>query len=146
MKKHPIQLIDIGVKELSIVTKEPPEHGEKIDVDSFTFSVGYDGFNDSTRIINIGLKFEKAMDDESEQISPEEDNISSLKIEIIGCFKVDVENFPIEKIDHWAQYNAPYILIPYIREHVYSLTQKCGFEPLVLPLFQVPSFTIENKD
>ena len=143
MEKHSIQLLDIGVKELRILTESPPEHGEEIDASLFSLGVGYTDLDEETNIINVGLKFQNQKDEES--VSKIQDsNLSELVVEVVGIFQVDTKEFPPDKIEHWAQNNAPYILIPYLREYVYSLTQRCGFKPLVLPLFKVPTLRVEN--
>ena len=66
----------------------------------------------------------------------------SMKIELRGEFRINEREFPIDKIDDWARKNAPLILLPYLREQAFSLTARCGFKPLVLPLFVVPTFSI----
>lgn len=145
MEKHSIQLIDLGVKELKIVTKEPPEHGEEIDINVFSIGVGYTDFDEENQIINVGLILKNSKESSESSAESEMSNLLSLNVEIVGSFLIDTESFPKDKIEHFAQNNAPYILMPYLREHVYSLTQKSGFKPVVLPLFQIPTFKIENK-
>ena len=142
MEEYPIQLIDIGVKELKISTEPPPQYGEDIDVNLFTLGVGHTDFDEENQRINIGLRFEY---DQENAEKAESSNLTELAVEIIGHFAIDTDNFPQDKIEHWAHNNAPYILIPYLREHIYSLTQKSGFKPLIIPLFKVPTLNIDNS-
>lgn len=60
-----------------------------------------------------------------------------LIVELVGVFTIGDE-FPEDKIDHFAKYNAPIILMPYIRENVYSLAIRAGID-IYLPLVQVPT-------
>ena len=146
MENHPIQLLDIGVKELKILTKAPPEDGEAIDLSIFSLGVGASEFDEKNKIINVALKFQNQQNDEVNVADPLESNLAELTVEIIGSFQIDTDNFSTDNIEHWVYNNAPYILTPYLREYVYSLTQKCGFKPLILPLFKVPTLKIENKE
>ena len=66
------------------------------------------------------------------------------RVEILGLFNVDDERFPIKSVHSWAKQNAPLILYPYLREQVFSLTSRAGFEGTLLPLFQVPTFSAKR--
>ena len=73
----------------------------------------------------------------------DEDDVVTLKVEFHGRFKVDESSFPMDRLDHWADHNAPMVLYPYIREHVYSLTSKVGLPEGLLPLIEIPTFRVE---
>ena len=132
-KLYPIQLNDVIISELYFknlcgmdLKKEDIE--DKIEI---TSKVGCSKFNEDSKIILVGLKVET--DDSIENVP------YKLIVDIRGLFSVDTENFDINNIEHWAHNAAPYILNPYIREHVYSLTTKAGVPPLLLPLLEVPT-------
>ncbi len=38
------------------------------------------------------------------------------------------------------------ILQPYLREHVFALTARAGFQPLILPLIEVPTLVQKQKE
>jgi preprotein translocase subunit SecB len=63
-------------------------------------------------------------------------------VEILGRFSIDTKAFPVEHVPEWARTNAPIMLFPYLREHVYSLTLRAGFKPAVLPLITVPTIRV----
>lgn len=67
-----------------------------------------------------------------------------LIVELTGEFVVDESRFPVDRLSDWANVNAPFILMPFLREQVYSLSQRCGFNPIVLPLTEVPTIKIEK--
>jgi preprotein translocase subunit SecB len=69
-----------------------------------------------------------------------------LRVELGAEFEVDEDHFPKGKVGEWASVNAPFILFPYIREQVYSLTARCGFPPVLLPLLEVPTIKIQKTE
>ena len=66
-----------------------------------------------------------------------------MRVVIGGVFKVDETKFAKADIDDWANRNAPFILYPYLREQAYTLTVRCGFPGIIIPLLEVPTFKIE---
>jgi preprotein translocase subunit SecB len=132
---HPIQLIYIGVRELSIKTTGPPVPSAKLDGVVFSLPVRISEFleSDSTIQITIGCVMSK---EENEYARMEFD------VQVIGVFRIDKERFPMPELNHWANHNAPLVLYPYLREQVSDLTQRCGYSPLILPLLEVPAFKI----
>jgi len=136
-EKHAIQLSNVGVLELTIKSNLAPS----IDCNpgfcegDFSLLFGHSEFDSDRNGISVGVKLEIGMLD---KVDPKQYPFS-LRIELVGLFKVDPDNFDVTKIDDWAKRNAPYILLPYLREHAYALTSRCGFTPIILPLFQIPT-------
>lgn len=134
LKLHPIKLLNIQILELHLrindLTKafKPDEEGSR----KFTFSSGFSEYNAENKIIAVGTKVEIGMSGEQHPFS--------MRVELVGEFQVNNETFPVEKIPHWAKHNAPILLIPYLREQVYSLSLRCGLNPVLLPLVEVPAF------
>ncbi len=141
-KKHPISIIKVTPIELSIKANVEPDNREKLGVIPYTMSVGHSDYDSSEKIIGVGVKFKTGKKDEPDT----SDLPFSLTVELSALFKVDEEKFPIEHIKDWAIRNAPLIIYPYLREHVYALTIRAGFPPMMLPLLEVPTFKIEKKD
>lgn len=136
-KLHPIQLESILVKELfvrnnALSSDMPDELNSK-----FKFKIAHDKFDEQTNIIHVGIIIESG---EPDSQSDEHVELLDLRIHLLGAFVVDKEYFPIDKIEHWATNNAPLILYPYAREHVYSLTGRVLNSPVILPLLQIPTF------
>lgn len=130
-KHHPIQLVDIKVLELYIKSVKHVENEDLPEEGEFGFYHAHTALDDSdnTIAVKMGVKID------------EEDGAPfTLKVELLGIFEVDVEKFSIDDLESWARKNAPLILYPYIREHVYSLTIRSGIEGILLPLFVVPTF------
>ena len=132
-KLHPMQLLSLNVRELSIVANVPPDISVGVDAQGdCSISTAQSEYDREDHTISIAMRLEVGIE-ESEKISP-----FSMKIEIVGDFSVDEENFPPESVDQFARMNAPFILLPYLREQAYSLTAKCGFRPILLSLTEVP--------
>lgn len=138
-KKHPINMVSIFPLCLSIKANvEPnPLEGVKVPYSLKTASSKYDKEN---KIISVKVKFEIADGKGDKEQQPP----FVMFVELMARFKVDDSAFPMDKIDDWAKRNAPIIIYPYLREHVYALTLRAGFMPMLLPLVEVPTFKIEQ--
>ncbi len=123
--------------ELSIKINVDNQQHELPDSGSFSLYHGHSEFNHEDKDITIKIGIEI---DEKQENSP-----FILKAELIGVFYVDDSQFPIEHIDSWAKKNAPLILYPYLREHVYSLTSRAGFDGVLLPLLEIPAFRLVSQ-
>ena len=132
-ENHPIQLNTLKVLELFI--KVIPEHDQQKlpDIGKFSLFHGHNEYAQEEKAIavKIGVEIGKEV----------EETPFELRVEILGLFDVDDEKFPINSVHCWAKQNAPLILYPYLREQVFSLTSRAGFEGTLLPLFQVPTFS-----
>jgi len=75
----------------------------------------------------------------------------------LGCTYVGVfciqEDEPNMELDNFLQFNAPAIVLPYIRHFVHSVTAQAGIEPIILPpinilalLKQSSAEAIEEKE
>lgn len=129
-EEHPIQIRSLNVRELRIKTHIPPESIDEIESGGYSILVGHSDYDGET--IQVGVKLTAGDED------PEEAPFV-LVTELVGEFEVDEERFPVEHLDDWAYENAPYILMPYLREHVSALTSRCGLDPMLLPLAKVPT-------
>ena len=133
-KSHPISLEWVVPKQLSIEANVPPTQRVGIDSINYSLAVGHSEYDKKEKAIEVALKLETIQDQDKDKQLP-----YLLKIELIALFRVDEDEFEIKNIEDWARRNAPFILYPYLREHAYALTLRCGFEPLMLPLVEVPT-------
>jgi preprotein translocase subunit SecB len=138
MKLHAIQLLSLGVRELSISSNVQPSPDVGADTHSCSIKIGSTDYNRQEKTIGVSLRLESGTDP-NETEAP-----FVMKIELVGLFQVDESLFPVEHISDWATQNAPFILFPYLREHAFGLSSRCGFQPLLLPLLEVPTFQIEQ--
>ena len=143
-KQHPIQLKGLMVRELFIRVNDPKaSREEKNDNESgvFSFGVGHSGFDSSDNSIDVAVEIVIGNPEirNNEELSSPFD----LKVHMVAKFFIDINNFPEDQIEHWAENNATLILHPYVREHVYALTIKAGVHPVLLPLMQVPTISVK---
>lgn len=137
-KLHPIQIEGVKVRELFVRNNSIVEDTKELE-GSFKFKVAHGKYDEDSSSINVGLIIELGNPDASADQSKAP---IDLKVHLMARFNIDKDNFPIEKVEHWAQYNAPMILYPYAREHVYSLTGRVLSSPVILPLLQVPTLKL----
>lgn len=128
-KKHPIQLVSTITRELSFKKYKDISKNAQV---SCSIATGKAEHKPETDIVKCGIKSEC-------QCKEGEDIFFNIIVEIIGIFRIDKENFPIEEITNWQEKNAPFILLPYLREQIYSLSIHAGIEPIILPMYVVPT-------
>lgn len=141
MKHHPIQLRNVSVEELSIVTLDRIKFQDVDYPKDFQYTIYSTEFNADSSAIFVKVELDIKPKDEASIDRP-----FSLKVVISGEFTVDQELFPMDMIQNFATHNAPIILMPYIREQAFGLTQRAGFTPIILPLVEVPTIKIVSKE
>lgn len=139
LKRHPISIDDVRVRELYIQGNVHPNDVEEGVEITYSISAGRSEYNSDDKTVIVAVKFETNDNDNKDKILP-----YTMRVELVARFTVDEENFSPDNVDDWADRNAPIVLIPYLREHVYSLTIRCGYNPLILPLVQVPTFEVKK--
>jgi preprotein translocase subunit SecB len=137
---YPVQPNFIAVRELYIKAHTPPNQRLGINADELIFKSSHTDYDDVRHVIEIGAQVEYGIETKATEAVP-----YSLRVHIMGQFQIDEAVLGREKIDLWARINAPYILYPFLREHVFSLTARSGFDPLLLPLVLLPTVKVEHK-
>src|SRR4051812_27472557 len=137
---YPIQPKFIAVRELYIKAHTPPNQRLGVNADEIIFKSSHTDYDAERHVIEIGAQVEYGIETKPDEVVP-----YSLRVHIMGQFKIDEAVFGREKIDLWARINAPFILYPFLREHVFSLTARSGFDPLLLPLVLLPTVKVEHK-
>jgi len=133
-KPHPIQLISVNVKELYIKPNVSPDISVGVaEGNVCSISVGHSEYNTENHTIVTFIKLEIGEE------GKESNTPFNLKIELVATFEVDETRFAVEHLTDFARWNAPFIMMPYLREHAFSLSSKCGFKPIILPLTEVPT-------
>lgn len=134
---HPIQLEYIGVKELVAKTFIPPEPGIELGIEKGLkpkFSISHSEYDKESKTFSVYVRVTIGEDKEDTKCPV------FLHIGIIGFFKVVSDEFDLNNINHFAEHNAFYVMQPYLRDYLFSLSAKCGFKPVLLPLVKVPIF------
>lgn len=133
-KLHPIQLKEILVKNLSMELIDPTITQKNHIQIEFGMHVGYSDFDEQDSIIMIGVKG-------SVKDADTQKNAFNIEVEIQGFFEVDTKLFPIDKLSDWASKNAPLILLPYLRENIYTLSTRAKLN-IILPLYILPTIRL----
>lgn len=139
-EKHPIQLMDIAVHKLSIQVDDPLVAREYEGELSLNLELGRSEFQEGDSHVAVGLR---VVTDPVPSVQPKDDGADAkpafqIEVELIGHFEVDFQRFKFEDLASWARRNAPFLLLPYVREQVYGLAVRAGIKGLVLPLFIQP--------
>jgi preprotein translocase subunit SecB len=132
---HPIQLKKIQVHELFLKIHHEQESPKS--EYQFVLNAMKTEYNEENKTIWIGLNLSIGEEDEKPPFS--------LRVSLVGLFQIDEKEFPLDHLDNWTKINAPHLLLPYLREHVYSLTLHGGIAPIILPLAQIPAFKLTNQ-
>jgi preprotein translocase subunit SecB len=130
---HPIQLHEIGVTQLSCVindVKAAKDFRGDIDLEIKT---GISDLVPGDGHIAVGIQARVAPD-----VDGDNEPAFEIKVELSGQFEVDLERFKFEDLTDWAKINAPFLLLPYVREQIYGLGLRAGMTGLVIPLFVQP--------
>lgn len=138
-KLHPVQMRNLIVRELTLKIYNIVD-AVKYQSGDFTLSSGYSEYIKEDKRITVMMKCEIGSDKKNEVDIP-----FYLNVEISADFQINNNSFNEEFIYDWADKAAPYILLPYLREHVYSLSIKASIPPILLPLFEVPTITFSKS-
>jgi preprotein translocase subunit SecB len=131
---YPIQANFIAVRELYIKSNVPLNQRLKVAPSNFRMKTAHTAYDDERHVIEVGVQIEYGIETKPEEVVP-----FALRVHLMGQFQVDESQFKKEKIETWARINAPFILYPYLREHVYALTARAGLDPVLLPLMELPT-------
>jgi len=127
-EKHAIQLEKIVVNEASLKLTVTDVSGTENKQEP-KFFVGKSEFDKTNHTISIGFMV---------RIDGDHCGYTCL-IDLIGIFSVDENKFNITQLDEWGDKNAPFILLPYIREYLFNLTLTYYGEGYILPLIEIPT-------
>jgi preprotein translocase subunit SecB len=134
VSEHAIQLEFIGVKEVIFRASRPPISIPRESINGPQYNLGRADYDAEQKRIQVFSKVEFATSDPKE---------FTFSVELVGQFVINEESFPSNLVEDWADRAAMYIILPYLREHVYSLSLRIGVNPpLMLPLLQLPKYTI----
>lgn len=139
---HPIQLQEVTINKLSVVIHDHEKALAYQGAVSMKMGTGKSDFSTDDRTISIGIKV-KIEPAPSDTLEKPENYINHnpafvLEVELHGHFLINLEKFQINHIDPWAKSNAPFLLLPYVREHIYGLANRAGIRGMILPLFIQP--------
>lgn len=131
---HPIQLKEILISHLEIKIFD---HNKAL---NFTGDVEQEmkirtaaSFDESPEI-DVGIKATVC----PKKVHESEEPCFIVSVDLTGLFLIDLQRFNTEDLKDWVKINAPYLLLPYVREHVYGVASRAGIRGLMLPLLIQP--------
>jgi len=151
MVEHAIQLRFVAVKELQMETFWPIPDRQGYEPAPGALQFSSSPLNPSAHTLQVRLRFISGRDatpseTEIEKMKNANEQPFRVRAEVIGEFHIDITRFPVEKVSEWARINAPMILLPFLREQVYALSVRSGFQPLLLPMILVPTLVKETPE
>lgn len=139
-RDHPIQIDRIDIIALSaklVGSGKTSNDGE--DENHFVLKVAHSEFLKDQKQIVVMVSCDLFHRDNKEKPGYE------ISASVSGLFNVDVERFPVQFVEDWAEKNAPLVLYPMLREHIYNLSSRCGIQKIILPLLEVPTYKIVRE-
>lgn len=137
---HPISLNWVSPRELRFVATKRGKSDLNINEDDFRMGDRHSDLDPSSNTIHVFLRGEIGVEEDFANLP------FYLLVELVGQFKVNTTLFPVEKLDLWADKVAPYILYPFLREHIYGLSSRAGYPAVTIPLLEVPSLKQSDLD
>lgn len=136
LKGHPIQLVFVGVKELQAKTFTPPspDNEFKIETKDVKMNVSHGEYDKERRLLPVQITVEIGKSNQKTCKLP-----LYIKVAIIGIFENDEKDPHVDAFHRFVQKNAVHLLHPFLREHVFALSARCGVRPIILPLVTVAS-------
>lgn len=139
MDEAGIQITFLGVKELRVETFWPIVSDAEFTPEQGVMQQAIGQFDPKTRKIQIKIRFftgspKTPSPEEVSRMQAEKKQPFYLSAEIVGEFHLDPDTVPESDIPKWAQSSAAPILVPFLREQVYSLSLRIGVQPIFLPL------------
>jgi preprotein translocase subunit SecB len=138
---YPVQPTFIVVREIQFISHRPPSKDDNIEGFPVRFSSTITPFDESTKRLQVTFGAEFGFQNDPSKPQPP----FSLKVVMTGEFAI-ADDFPRDKIQLWATRNAPFVIFPYLRERLHYMSSQGGYPPIMLPLLQIPTLKIEQKN
>jgi hypothetical protein len=88
---------------------------------------------DGMWLLHLRVEVEWTRHDEDEGVLPFE-----LEIQVSGAFAWDVPTVERDFVEGWLEFNGPYLLWPYVRTYISSITNLSRLPPLTIYTMTVP--------
>jgi hypothetical protein len=129
--RHPLQLVKAELTEVQYRAFTVPD--PTVDVGMLNLGFGRSDYVPLQNQIDASIVLEAGKND------PASGSPYYLKMELKGHFKIEDGTLSQEKVQAWIERAAPYVLLPFMREHAYGFTVRAGVMPIMIPLYQVPT-------
>ena len=127
----------IEIEELFFERRQV-EEGEGIVQDEIAYGIADSGYDSESHAIYVSVKVE--IGEAESSLLP-----FNIRVRLGGLFEVDEEQFNVQHLQDWVSQSALFILMPYLRENVYALSNRVGLRPpVLLPMYNVPTLVDTN--
>ena len=145
--EHPVQLVGISVAHLMISVRQAVTPDYRIDAREVriaatdaTMLEGKNIFTLSVRASYRAPGFSLPMDN-----SGSDDSCVSFLVEMTGEYEFNREVMSEEDIVRFTKQGALHLMLPFVRDQVYSLTMRAGIKPVMIPTYQIPIFYVKQN-
>jgi hypothetical protein len=144
---HPVQLQRVLVRELFIKAYRALPLDYVIPDEDVRMESGFNEYNSGDKVLNVHARVfigeERDLTPGEEKALVAEKKLSlRMRVHLVGQYTVDEKRFPLDLLDEWSRKGGAMTLFPYAREHVYSLSARCGIRPIILPVMQLQTVKI----
>lgn len=135
---HPAKLVAVHFFRMHAAS--PPDVPDDADL---TVKMGHRvlDHDDGSSMLRINA-FISIGNHENAKVTPESNGFPKgpyFSVELSGLFEIDTTRMPIKEAAGWANQNGFLVLVPYLREAMYSIMHRCGLSKYHLPLLQIPT-------
>jgi len=139
-KNHAIQLQTVRVMETTLIVYQSDKALASNQEANFKFQVSVNQFDADKRTIVVRIRGEVGSEKTAQEAIPE--SPFYIRVALAGKFSVDIDNFPVNEVENWGKMNAPIILYPFLREHIYGLASRAGIKEVIIPMLTLPMYKI----
>ena len=139
---HSIQLRDIFISRLSIQINDAKTAHDYAGEVELSLQIGTSKLVEGEGHIGVGILANVTPKTSESESTP----AFVVDVELNGQFTVDLNTFKFENLERWSKVNAPFLLLPYVREQVYGLAIRAGVKGLIFPLFVQPGSIRKEND
>jgi hypothetical protein len=138
---HPVQIGFVGVRELVFQAFAPGSIAQTYPDPLLNIQQYVAPYDNTTRAIVFGCivstKITQPPQDVAKYLA-DGNTPYLLRVNLVAQL-IKPDETSEESFERWVVLNGIYLIYPYVREHVYSLTVRAGFRPAILPFLTVPT-------
>lgn len=141
MIPHPIELLRVQLVRLFFASNIPPG-ADTVEVDPKNVLIMYMPESLDSREKHFGVRVRAVYGYPGIDIPEDTTDFDAIPysflVEMLGSFRVNMEEMPLETIKRFQEKGASTVLAPFLREEVFALTMRAGYQPVIMPVTLVP--------
>lgn len=143
---HPIQLVRVALVQMVFTNIKPPSLATRIDPTTVAISHSPGGVNVEKRSFTHFIRASYNISETSGgMVTGGPDSAPfAMFLELMGAFNF-ADIITEDVVAQFQKMGAASMLLPYLREHAYTITMRGGVSPIILPLTMVPVIRISKE-